>query len=66
MMRGNLGQPPGGWPEALQRKVLKGEKPLTERPGAVMPPADLGKLREELKARGRRGARSTTRTSADT
>ncbi|MGN7871890.1 pyruvate carboxylase, partial [Paracoccus sp. 22332] len=25
MMKGNLGQPPGGWPEALQRKVLKGE-----------------------------------------
>ena len=24
MMRGDLGQPPGGWPKALQKKVLKG------------------------------------------
>ncbi|MBP7241323.1 pyruvate carboxylase [Amaricoccus sp.] len=50
MMRGNLGQPPGGWPEALQRKVLKGEPASTDRPGAVMPPADLGALRAKLKA----------------
>jgi pyruvate carboxylase len=51
MMRGNLGQPPGGWPEALQRKVLKGENPLTARPGSVMPPADLAGLRAELEAK---------------
>jgi pyruvate carboxylase len=51
MMRGNLGQPPGGWPEALQRKVLKGENPLTARPGSVMPKADLAKLRAELEAK---------------
>jgi pyruvate carboxylase len=50
LMRGNIGQPPGGWPEALQRKVLKGEAPLTGRPGAVMPPADLGGLLKGLKA----------------
>ena len=25
MMRGDLGQPPGGWPEELQKKVLKGD-----------------------------------------
>ncbi|MBP7001675.1 pyruvate carboxylase [Amaricoccus sp.] len=50
MMKGNLGQPPGGWPEALQKKVLKGEPASTERPGAVMPPADLGALRAKLKA----------------
>jgi pyruvate carboxylase len=49
MMRGNLGQPPGGWPEPLQRKVLKGENPLTERPGSVMPPADLAAMHDELK-----------------
>jgi pyruvate carboxylase len=48
MMRGNLGQPPGGWPPALQKKVLKGETPLTVRPGAAMPPADLGGMRAEL------------------
>ena len=48
MMKGNLGQPPGGWPEAIQRKVLKGEKPLTDRPGAHMPPVDLEAVRAEL------------------
>jgi pyruvate carboxylase len=41
MMRGDLGQPPGGWPEALQRKVLKGQQPITVRPGSLIPSADL-------------------------
>jgi pyruvate carboxylase len=36
MMRGDLGQPPGGWPEVIQAKVLKGETPYTERPGALL------------------------------
>ncbi|HZF14910.1 MAG TPA: pyruvate carboxylase [Steroidobacteraceae bacterium] len=39
--RGELGQPHGGFPQALQRKVLKGAAPLTVRPGKVLPPADL-------------------------
>src|SRR5262249_20517076 len=29
---GRLGQPPGGFPEALQKRVLRGRKPLTDRP----------------------------------
>jgi pyruvate carboxylase len=41
MMRGNLGQPPGGWPPGIQGKVLKGEAPMTDRPGARMAPVDL-------------------------
>jgi pyruvate carboxylase len=52
MMRGDLGQPPGGWPEALQRKVLKAERPETGRPGARLAPVDLeaerAKLEEKL------------------
>ena len=48
MMKGNLGQPPGGWPEAIQRKVLKGEVPLTDRPGRHMAPVDLEAVRAEL------------------
>ncbi|MBO6717470.1 MAG: pyruvate carboxylase [Rhizobiaceae bacterium] len=48
MMRGDLGQPPGGWPEALQKKVLKGEKPITARPGSLLPAADLKKDRAEI------------------
>ncbi len=41
MMHGDLGQPPGGWPLALQKKILKGEEPITVRPGSLIPPADL-------------------------
>ena len=41
MMRGDLGQSPGGWPEALQTKVLKGEKAHTDRPGSLLEEADL-------------------------
>jgi pyruvate carboxylase len=45
---GKLGQPPGGFPAALQSRVLRGRKPLTDRPGALLPPADFSKAREEL------------------
>ncbi len=38
---GDLGQPHGGFPPALQRKVLQGRTPLAVRPGEVLPPADL-------------------------
>src|SRR5690606_4179596 len=48
MLRGDLGQPPGGWPEALQKKVLKGEEPITVRPGSLLPPMDLEASRKEL------------------
>ena len=48
MMRGNLGQPPGGWPKGIQQKVLKGEKPLTERPGKALPPVDLEAVRAQV------------------
>jgi pyruvate carboxylase len=41
MMKGELGQPPGGWPEAIQTKVLKGGKPITVRPGSLLADADL-------------------------
>ena len=45
--RGELGQPVGGFPEALQRKVLDGEEPLTGRPGAAMEDVDLEAARKE-------------------
>src|SRR5260370_38930011 len=34
MLRGDLGQPPGGWPTALQSKCIKGGKPTTARPAS--------------------------------
>jgi pyruvate carboxylase len=49
--RGELGQPYGGFPQALQRKVLKGAAPLAARPGETLPPVDLDEARRELQAR---------------
>ena len=48
MLRGNLGQPPGGFPEHLVKKALKGEKPNLDRPGKNLEPIDLEKTRQEL------------------
>ncbi len=50
MMRGNLGQPPGGFPSGIVTKVLKGEKPNTDRPGAHLKPVDLEAVRKDLSA----------------
>ncbi|MDW3222374.1 MAG: pyruvate carboxylase [Paracoccaceae bacterium] len=47
MLRGNLGQPPGGFPKGILKKVLKDEKPNTDRPGKHLAPADLEALRNE-------------------
>ncbi|MEN8949679.1 pyruvate carboxylase [Planktotalea arctica] len=41
MMRGNLGQPPGGFPAGIAQKVLKGDVPNVERPGKHLAPVDL-------------------------
>ncbi|HUG62885.1 MAG TPA: pyruvate carboxylase, partial [Methylomirabilota bacterium] len=51
MFHGDLGQPPGGWPEALQRKILKGDAPITVRPGSLLPPADIEAIRAEVSAK---------------
>ena len=48
---GDLGQPYGGFPAALQHKVLKGAAPITVRPGAVLQPADLEAERQEAAKR---------------
>ena len=50
MMRGNLGQPPGGFPDAIVKKALKDEAPVTERPGKHLPPVDLEAMRAEVEA----------------
>ncbi len=48
MLRGNLGQPPGGFPPAIVAKVLKGKKPDTGRPGAKLAAVDLEAARATL------------------
>ncbi|MFT4181285.1 MAG: pyruvate carboxylase [Rhizobium sp.] len=51
MLKGDLGQPPSGWPEALQKKALKGEKPYTVRPGSLLAQADLDAERKVIETK---------------
>lgn len=47
--RGMIGQPIGGFPEKLQKLVLKEEEPITCRPGELLEPEDFGKIEAYLK-----------------
>ncbi len=46
--KGYLGQPYGGFPEGLQQAVLKGETPLSVRPGESLRNVDFQATKEEL------------------
>ncbi|MBB94807.1 MAG: pyruvate carboxylase [Rhodobacteraceae bacterium] len=48
LMKGNVGQAPGGFPPAIVKKVLKDEEPITVRPGSLLEPADLEAERKAL------------------
>ncbi len=41
LMMGRMGQPPRGFPRRLRERVLRGQKPLSGRPGASLSPADF-------------------------
>lgn len=45
---GNLGQPVGGFPEKLQKLVLKGKPAITDRPGNHAEPVDFEAVKAEL------------------
>jgi pyruvate carboxylase len=51
MLRGDLGQPPAGWPKGLQKKALKGAKPIVVRPGSLIAEANLSKERKDVEAK---------------
>ncbi|MCH4890731.1 pyruvate carboxylase [Acidaminobacter sp. JC074] len=46
--RGMMGQPQGGFPEALQKMIVKNEEIITTRPGELLPDEDFDKLRSDL------------------
>ncbi|MGN0658679.1 MAG: pyruvate carboxylase [Emergencia sp.] len=46
---GMMGQPEGGFPEDLQKLVLKDKKPITCRPGELLEPEDFEYIRSGLK-----------------
>ncbi|MCI6011176.1 MAG: pyruvate carboxylase [Firmicutes bacterium] len=45
---GMMGQPEGGFPEKLQKLVLKDKPPITCRPGELLPPEDFDSIRKHL------------------
>jgi pyruvate carboxylase len=45
MFKGMLGQPYQGWPQELQKIILKGEEPITCRPGELLEPVDFDEER---------------------
>ena len=47
--KGMMGQPARGFPEDLQKVVLKGEEPITCRPGKLLPPVDFDQLEQEVR-----------------
>lgn len=46
--KGEIGQPVNGFNRKLQEVILKGQQPLTERPGEYLEPVDFDEIREEL------------------
>ncbi|MEG1166306.1 MAG: pyruvate carboxylase, partial [Oscillospiraceae bacterium] len=46
--KGMMGQPAWGFPEDLQKVVLKGEKPLTCRPGEILEPIDFDAIKQKI------------------
>jgi pyruvate carboxylase len=49
LVGGRMGQPPGGFPEQVTSRVLRGEPAFEDRPGASLPPADFDAVAEKLK-----------------
>lgn len=46
--QGYLGQPTGGFPEKLQKLILKERKPISERPGELLEPVNFEQLAVQL------------------
>ena len=51
LFKGELGQPLGGFPSDLKAKILKGETPITVRPGSLLDPVDLAQSRADAEGR---------------
>jgi pyruvate carboxylase len=51
LLSGMMGIPPGGFPEKVQKRILKDRKPLAGRPGESLPPADLAAARQKVSQR---------------
>ncbi len=48
LLKGKMGQAPGGFPKRVRAKILRGEKPLRGRPGGSLPKADFAAAAETI------------------
>jgi pyruvate carboxylase len=51
MFKGMIGQPYQGFPKELQRIILRGEEPISCRPGELLEPVDFEAERERLETK---------------
>ena len=51
MMKGMMGQPPGGFPPEVRKAILKGEEPITCRPGELLENFDFDGAQAILKGK---------------
>ena len=51
LVAGRMGQPPGGFPAKVKKRILREIKPVRGRPGASLPPADFKQAAELLEKR---------------
>ncbi len=52
LMSGRMGKPYKGFPKKVRDQILRGQKPLTGRPGRNLPPANFSKIKRKLKKAG--------------
>ena len=52
LMSGRMGKPHQGFPKRIRDRILRGEKPLSKRPGETLPPADFSEAKGTLKEKG--------------
>ncbi|HEX3869351.1 MAG TPA: biotin/lipoyl-containing protein, partial [Pirellulales bacterium] len=50
LISGRMGQPPGGFPQKVVDRVLRGQKQVEGRPGDSLAPADLEEVAKKLEA----------------
>ncbi|MGB8194163.1 MAG: pyruvate carboxylase, partial [Chitinophagaceae bacterium] len=51
LFKGDLGQTPGGFPEELQKIILKNETPYTDRPNAHLKPIDFDQAWQDFQVK---------------
>lgn len=48
LIGGGMGQPPGGFPDAVKKRVLLGKEEFIGRPGETLPPADMDAAKKSV------------------